>query len=455
MSLFLCASLLLAAAAPGAAPPPAAGPALTLSAKTRTLPNGLVVLTAPDRSVPGVAVTLWYRVGSRDEEPGRTGFAHLFEHLMFMGARAVPYPKFDTLMEAAGGVNNAHTGNDATVYWEIGPSNLLETFLWMEADRMASLGATMTAEKLQAQRLIVLNERRQSYENRPYGLADLAAVEQLYPAGHPYSWPVIGSAKDLEAATLADVKKFFATWYVPDNAVLSVAGDFDEAQLQQLVDKYFTFLPRKELPAPRRPQPWSLSGEKRLALTDKVELPKLILEWKSAPFGTQRDAECDLLATVLARGKASRLYQRLVQKEQAATEVRAEQESLDLEGAFQIAAIARPGRTTAELQRLIDEETARLAAEGPTQAELEAARLRMWSDAAHGLEGLQDRSERLAGYYVRLGDANALERDLGRYQAATRDSLQAAAKELFAGGRLVIEVQPEGKPEAAQAGGAK
>ena len=452
MSILPCIALLLAA--PAASPPPAAPAAapLTLTANTKVLPNGLTVITAPDHSVPGVAVALWYRVGSRDEDPGRTGFAHLFEHLMFMGARAVPYPRFDTLMEAAGGVNNAHTGHDATVYWEIGPSNLLETFLWMEADRMASLGATMTSEKLQAQRLVVLNERRQSYENRPYGMASLAAVEQFYPPTHPYSWTPIGSAKDLDAATLSDVKKFFSTWYVPNNATLAVTGDFDEAKLHALAEKYFGFIPRKALPERHPGAVFVPTAEKRMTLTDKVELPKLLLVYASPAGGTAGDANCDLLASILARGKASRLYQRLVQKEQLATQVSANQGSLDLQGSFQIDALARPGHTTGELQKVVDEEVNRLITEGPTAAEVESARLRIVADFARGMEGLQARAELLAGFQVRYGDANALPRDLARYSEATPATVQAMAKQVLGAPRLVIEVQPEGKQAA---GGAR
>ena len=236
-------------------------PPLALNSTSQTLDNGLTVIVSPDASGPGVAVDLWYRVGSRNEELHRTGFAHLFEHLMFMGARHVPYPKFDTLMEAVGGVNNASTSIDRTNYWEVGPSNLLETFFWMEADRMASLGATMTKDKLETQRAVVLNERRQSYENRPYGMADYIISENLYPAGHPYSWDTIGTAQDLEAASLSDVTAFFARWYVPNNVTLVVVGDVEPAAVFALAKKYFSFIPRKELPALQKPAPVLLAAE--------------------------------------------------------------------------------------------------------------------------------------------------------------------------------------------------
>ena len=449
-------SLLLAAAA-AAAP----APALSLTGEKLVLDNGLVVIATQDKSVPGVAMNVWYRVGSRDEEKGRTGFAHLFEHLMFMGAVHVPYPQFDTLMEAAGGVNNASTSNDRTNYWEIGPANLVETFFWMEADRMATLDRTMTDEKLKSQRLIVQNERRQSYENRPYGMADLAVEEQLYPQGHPYSWSPIGSHADLEAATVADVVKFFRTWYVPNNAVLAVVGDVAPAHVFALAKKYLSFVPKRDLPARPRPAPFALPAEKRLVLGDKVEAQKVVLAWPSPAGYTPGDADADLLSSVLGRGKASRLYKRLVHQDQLATEVRVQQMSLEYQGIFVIEAIARPGHTVDELTRAIDQELKRVAATGLTDRELEAARALFTSDLARRLEGLQMRAELLAAFEVHYGDPNALPRELSRYTSATRASVQATAKALFVPGRLRIDVKPEVKQEPkpgeakTQTGGAK
>jgi len=427
-------------------------PKLLLTSTTQTLDNGLTVVVSPDHSVPGVAVDLWYRVGSRNEEVGRTGFAHLFEHLMFMGARHVPYPRFDTLMEAAGGVNNASTSDDRTNYWEVGPSNLLETFFWMEADRMATLGATMTQEKLEAQRLIVLNERRQSYENRPYGMADYVVAEALYPKGHPYSWDTIGSPADLNAATLGDVTGFFANWYVPNDATLVVVGDVEPAAVFALAKKYFGFLPKKALPATPIPAPVVLASEKRISLTDKVELPKLIVIWPSPQGFAPGDAECDLLSSVMGRGKASRLYERLVHHDQIATEVQAVQASADLGSQLRIEVLAAPGHTTAQVQAALDSEIKKMLTEGPTAAEIDSARERIVSDYARGLEGLQPRSERLADYAVHFGDANSLERDLARYAQATPASVLAVAKQVLVPGRLVIDVQPEA---AGIIGGAK
>src|SRR5262245_22482335 len=231
------------------------------------LPNGLTVILHVDRSSPLVAVNLWYHVGSKDESPGRTGFAHLFEHLMFMGSKNAPYPSFDAIMESWGGHNNGTTSNDRTNYYEIGPSNLLETFLWLEADRLATLPEVITEEELGRQRKVVQNERRQSYENRPYGATELVIPEVMYRPEHPYHWPTIGSHADLEAATVEDVRQFFARFYLPSNASLVVAGDFDPAQARRLVERYFGWQPHREAPRPPAPAPAVLEAPRQVTLT--------------------------------------------------------------------------------------------------------------------------------------------------------------------------------------------
>ena len=425
-------------------------PPIALPSQTRTLTNGLVVIVSPDHSAPGVAVDLRYHVGSKDEEAGRTGFAHLFEHLMFMGARHVPYPKFDTLMEASGGTNNAFTNNDVTNYYEVGPANLLETFLWMEGDRLATLGQEMTQAKLEAQRMVVLNERRQSYENRPYGLAHLALEEHLFPEGSPYHWPVIGSAADLEAARLGDVTGFFARWYVPRNAILAIVGDVEPEAAFAAAEKRLGWIPSPAVPQRKPGVPAPLLQEERLQLTDQVELPRVLLGWQSPAATTQGDADCDLLATILGRGKASRLHERLIHRDQLAAEVGAGQESRELQSEFQIDLLARPGHTNAQLLAAADDELRKLADQGPTQAEVDSARTRIYSDAAHGLEGLVPRANRLTSYQLEYGNADGLTRDLGRYEKATVSSVREAAKSLLATRRVIVEVTPAAGKEARQ-----
>ena len=425
-------------------------PALDVPVTRAELPNGLRVLIAPDRTVPGVTINLLYRVGSKDEQPGRTGFAHLFEHLMFMGARYVPYPQFDTLMEAGGGVNNASTGYDVTDYYAVGPSNLLETFLWMESDRLLTLGQEMTQEKLETQRKVVLNERRQSLENVPYGKVEDVLPPALFPKGHPYSWPVIGSAADLRAATLQDVKDFFATWYVPANVTLVIAGDVEPVQAMGLVTKYFGFLPKTPVPPHVTAPPARLTSEVRLQLTDKVELDKVVMAWLSPVSGSAGDASCDILAVILGRGKASRLYQRLVYRDQMATEVDVEQESRELQSVFSISALARPGVDAHALEKAIDEEVQRLRSEGPTQAELDAARTLVYTDAARRLESLVSRASFLNRLEHTYGVGATVQRDLERYQPLTPASIQETARQVLGAERVVVEVRPEAKVAAAQ-----
>jgi zinc protease len=444
--------MLLALALAVAAAP---APPLSLHGTALTLDNGLTVIVSEDHTVPGVSVEVHYLVGSSDEEPGRTGFAHLYEHLMFMGARYVPYPQFDTIMEAAGGSNNASTGNDHTWYFESGPSNLLETFCWMEADRMATFGLEMNDQKLGTQKPVVLNERRQSYEARPYGVAELVLQEQLWPEGHPYHHPVIGSAADIEAAQLDDVKRFFAKWYVPSNAILSIVGDVDTAQAQALAKRYFGWIPsprRPEHPVapplPKRDQPIVKS------LTDKVELPKLILAWNTPALGKPGDAEFDVLANVLAHGKASRLYRRLVHEKQLATEVGAGQGSRDLGSSFAIEVLARPGKDLAEIQKEVDAVVQELLAKGPTQAELDAARNVILGGTARALEGLGSRAHMLAIMQVLYGDPNALDKDLARYSVLTPKAVAEAGRKYLGPGRVVVEVHPETEA-APKAGGGR
>ena len=285
---------------------------LTIPFERYELANGLQVVLMVDHALPQVVVDTWYRVGSKDEAVGRSGFAHLFEHLMFMGTFRLPDSGFDQVMEAQGGWNNAWTMEDATNYYDVGPANLLETFLWMEADRMQKLGEAMTGEKLALQRDVVRNERRQSNEDRPYGMVEIELTTALYPAGHPYAHSVIGSHEDLEAATTADVQGFFNTWYVPNNASLVVAGDFDPAQARVWVDRYFGGITRRDLPARAVPAPVSAPQKLSVQISDQVEFPQLNLFWHSPGKFKPGDAELAMVAELLGTGESARLYTKLV-----------------------------------------------------------------------------------------------------------------------------------------------
>ncbi len=416
-------------------------PLLSLTAIQEKLPNGMTVIVSPDHSAPGVAVNIWFRVGSRNELPRRTGFAHLFEHLMFMGSRNVPYPQFDTIMEASGGQNNAFTRRDGTYYGETGPSNLLETLFWLEADRLASVGATMTQAKLDTQREVVINENRTDF-NRPYAHARWALMEALFPKGHPYSWLPGGSQEDLEAATLSDVKTFFATWYVPNNANVSVVGDVEPAEVLKLAHKYFGFLPARSLAPHLSPPPATLAREKRIALKDQIKAPRVYIAWLSPAGTTDGDAECDLLATILVEGKASRLYERLVHRDALATSVGGFQNGLDLQGFFQIDAMVAPGHTLDEVQKAVDEELVRVADHGPTPDEVVSAQNRHDAALARRLENFQQRALLLTELAIHYGNASALSQDQARYRAVTPASIQAMAKRLFVPERVVVIVEP-------------
>jgi predicted Zn-dependent peptidase len=417
---------------------------LKIDSDTFVLKNGLTVILHVDRSSPLVAVDLWYHVGSKDEVPGRTGFAHLFEHLMFMGSRNAPYPAFDSIMESWGGHNNGTTSNDRTNYYEIGPRNLLETFLWLEADRLATLPDVITEEELERQRKVVLNERRQSYENRPYARAELAIPEAMYAPDHPYHWPTIGSHADLEAATVADVRAFFERFYRPSNASLVVAGDFDPAVARALVDRYFGWQPKLDPPAPlSRPAPPRLDADVAITLGDRVQLPRVRLAWHTPALFAPGDADLDLAAHVLAGGKSSRLYRSLVFEQRIAQDVFAYQGSQLLGSTFQVGATAKPGRDLPEIVRAVDVEIARLAAEGPTEAELARARNTHLADFYKSLDHLQTRADLLNHYQYVLGDADGVGRDVARYERATGASVRDAFARAMSGHRLDLRVLPE------------
>jgi zinc protease len=417
---------------------------LTIAFDTFVLDNGLPVILHVDRSSPLVAVDVWYHVGSKDESPGRTGFAHLFEHLMFMGSRNAPYPAFDAIMESWGGHNNGTTSNDRTNYYEIGPRNLLETFLWLEADRLATLPDVITDEELERQRKVVLNERRQSYENRPYGRAELVVPESMYPPEHPYHWPTIGSHADLEAATVADVRAFFERFYRPSNASLVIAGDFDPTEARALAEKYFAWQPK--LPPPERaPKPAHpvLASNVEAALTDRVQLPRLRLAWHSPALFAAGDADLDMAAHVLGGGKSSRLYRALVFEQRLAQDVFAYQGSQMLGSLFQVGATAKPDQTLDRVIAAINAEIERLASAGPTEAELARARNTHLADFYKGLDHLQTRADLLNHYQHVLGDPNGVSRDVARYERTTVASVRDAFARVVAGKHLDLRITPE------------
>ncbi len=410
------------------------------------LPNGLVVVLHEDHRLPNVVVDLTFRVGSKDEKRGRTGFAHLFEHLMFMGTKNVPNGAFDTILEGAGGYDNASTTEDYTNYFDTGPSNLLETFLWLEADRLSTLPDAMTKAKVDLQRDVVKNERRQSYENRPYGRAELVLPDKLYPASHPYHHPVIGSHADLDAASVDDVKAFFRQYYVPSNASLVISGDFSTVEAKKLVDRYFAWMPKKPVPPHAAPKPVALARPARVRLTDAVQLPRVMLAWHSPAAYSDGDAECDLLAAVLGGGHSSRLYQALVYDQKLAESVEVEQRASLYGSQLVVVATAQSGHTASELEHAIDAELARLDATPPSEQELDRARAFTQTRLLHEIEPGVQLAGTLGWFELRYGDANELSRRyLGRYDTVTTAALAERARSVLHAPRVTVVVDPEAR----------
>jgi zinc protease len=416
-----------------------------------TLPSGLHVILHEDHTVPVVSVNVWYNVGSAREKAGRTGFAHLFEHLMFMGSGHVKTGQFDTLLEGAGGDNNASTIQDRTNYWINVPSNALEVALFLESDRMGYLLDAMTPQSVDAQRDVVKNERRQSYENRPYGMADIALGEMLYPDSHPYHWPVIGYMPDLTAASYQDVVEFFKKYYAPNNASLCVAGDIDTVMTKRLVEKWFGEVKPGAFVEPVAPPAAYLTEPEKKTLYDKVQLPRLYLAWLTPPFLDPGDAALDVASNVLAGGKNSRLYKRLVYDLQIAQDVMAMQQSQALISSFLIVVTPRPGHTVEEVQKVIDEELAKLDEAPPTRREMDRAVNQVEASFYARMErvgGFGGKADQLNAYYTRTGDPDYFAEDLARYRSLAPSDVQAVVERYLPRSRRVeLVVLPEEKKE--------
>jgi len=412
-----------------------------------TLSNGMTVILHEDHAVPIVVVNISYNVGSRFEQPGRTGFAHLFEHLMFMGTTRVPTKAFDGWMEVAGGWNNAWTSEDRTDYYDVGPPTSLDLLLWLEADRLRDLGPLMTLDKLNAQREVVRNERRQTSENTPYGKVGLRLPELVYGSGHPYHHSVIGSHKDLEAATVDDVKGFFATHYDPANASLVVAGDFDAAKTKAKIDSWFGTIPsRGKAKDPGAPGfsdgATTLTKVVREEIADDVELARVTMAWQSPKHFGQGDAELDLLAAALATGKASRLYKALVYDQKIAQSVDASQDSGVLGSRFIVNVIARPGVKLDALEAAIDKELAAVRSAPLADDELTRAKNLVETGFVTRLQGVRERASLLNLYQAEVGDPGFA--DLERYRAATKESVKTyAEKVLQPNARVIIRAVPK------------
>jgi zinc protease len=422
----------------------AASPIPEIKFEKYTLPNGLQVILHEDHSTPIVTVNVWYHAGSKNERPGRTGFAHLFEHMMFQGSKHHDSNYFDPFLEAGGKLNGS-TNQDRTNYWESVPSNYLDIALWMESDRMGYLLPAMSQKKLDNQRDVVRNERRQSYENRPYGLMHEIILAAMFPADHPYSWPTIGSMADLAQASREDIADFFRHYYNPANASLCIAGDFDSAEAKKLVEKYFAPLPAGPTVEKMKPQPAELKEEKRIEMTDRVGLPRLVMVWPSVPEFGDDEAALDILGDILAMGKTSRLEQSLVREKQIAQSVSAGQDSEEISGAFMIEATAQPGQKLADLEKAILEQVNRIQQQPPTADEVTRSLNRIETQVVRSLEsnsGFGGLADQLNKYNVMKGDPSYLSKDFERYQKVTPDDIQRVAKKYLGPGRIVLEVLP-------------
>jgi len=408
------------------------------------LENGLRVILHEDHSTPIVGVNLWYHVGSKNEVPGKTGFAHLFEHMMFQGSKNYDDDYFKPIQEAGGNLNGS-TNPDRTNYWEVVPSNFLELALFMEADRLGGLLDVLNEAKLANQREVVKNEKRQNYDNRPYGLVGAKINETLYPKTHPYHWLTIGSLDDLSAASLDDVKNFFRRYYTPNNATLTIAGDFTPAEARRLVEKYFAPIPRGPEATPVPAQVATISELKRINMEDRVALPRVYTVWPVPPQFTPDEAALDALATILGSGKSSRLYKTLVYERQIAQDVSAFNNSAEIAGQFQIVATAKPGKTLAELEGAIGEELERIKQTPPTAEEIERAYNAREASFIYSLQtvgGFGGKNDQLNQYATYLNRPDYFNEDLARYRRVTAEDVKRVANQYLTDKRLIVNVTP-------------
>lgn len=407
------------------------------------LANGLTVILRKDDRVPVAAVDLWYHVGPANEVAGRTGFAHLFEHMMFQGSGHVPADSHFALLEAVGASEvNAATSFDYTTYHEVVPSNALETALWLESDRMGFLLDTLDQAQLSNQQDVVRNERRENREAPPYALSDEASTQLLYPPGHPYHANIIGSHTDIQAAQLADVRDFFTRYYVPNNASLVIVGNIDVEATKQMVEKYFGTIPRGADVPELEVEPAPVTEERRMVVPDQVQLPRVSISWLTPAAYTPGDADADVTARILGGGKASRLHQALVLRDGIAQNVTAYQQSLRLGSVFEIQATAKPGHTADELEAAIQKELDTLAVEGPTAAELDAAKIGLRSDQLFSLEAPAAVASLLNRYEYLAGDADYLAADLQRYVDVEADNVREFAAALHSDTQVVVHTVP-------------
>jgi len=448
----LAAMLAIAPMSQALAQKPAAAPRSSISIpfEKYTLPNGLTVVLAEEHSTPTVAVEVMYHVGSKNEVPGHTGFAHMFEHVMFTGSGHVPYGMHDKFTEGVGGGNNGSTWFDWTQYYETDPSNYLETVLWLESDRMGFLLDSLDEAKFKAQRDIVKNERRQSYDNQPYRRDAEVLGIAMYPKGHPYSWPTIGSMADLTGASVEDVKQFFRLYYAPNNATLSVVGDFNPAQTKAWIAKYFSGIPRGKAITRPTVAPSPLAAEKRLTFEDRVQVPRLHIQWPTVNLRSDDQYALNVLSDILTGSRIARLTKALVYDQQIATSVSASQTSDEGVGEFDLIATPRPGHTLTELEDQTDAILAAFKRDGPTAEELKRAKAGLELSFLNGLQSNLNKALQLASDQTFYNDpSHSFSVDYPKTQAVTAADVQRVANKYLGKVRIVLSDVPLGKPELA------
>ena len=417
----------------------------TISYEKFTLPNGLEVILHEDHTLPIVAVNIWYHVGSKDEEAGKTGFAHLFEHVMFEGSKHHNESFFEPLQKVGANLNGS-TSADRTNYWENVPSNYLELALWLEADRMGFLLDALDQERFDVQRDVVKNERRQSYENRPYGMAHLILQPAVFPAPHPYSWSTIGSQEDLDAAALDDVKAFFRKFYAPSNASLALAGDFDGEGARRMIERQFGDIPPG--PAINRVgrMDSDLAGLVHLTMQDKVQLHRMYLVWPTCPMLDKDEAPLDILGIILGDGKSSRLHRILVRETQIARDVSVGHYAQEISGEFHIQVTANVGHSLEEIEAVVETELDRMRGEPPTSEELQRAKNRIESDRVRQLErsgGFGGRADQLNLFNVFANDPGLVNTDIVRYGQVEAEDIQRVASLVLGAHRVRLSAVPE------------
>ena len=417
-----------------------------------TLKNGLNVILHEDHSLPLISVNIWYHVGSSSEKSGRTGFAHLFEHILFEKSTNVPEGKFIQWIESRGGRFNGSTTQDRTNYFEDIPSNSLELALFLESDRMGFMLDVVTPELVDGQREVVKNERRQRYENQPYGRLRLALPSLLYDKNHPYSWPVIGSMDDLNAASDNDFINFYNDFYAPSNASMVIAGDFNTKETIKLIEHWFSDVPAgKKAPKISNPKP-SLSIDKRVYFEDKINLPLIHISWLTPPFFDEGDAELDILANILGGGKNSRLYKRLVYEEQIVQNISVYQSSQKLSSTFNIQAFIKPGVSLDEVEIKIYEEINKLFNENPSEREVQRGINQFEAYFIRSMEmntGSSGKADALNRYYFYTGEPNYFNQDLNRYLQIKPEDISFVAKKYLSQNKVTISIVPEGQKQIA------